>query len=94
MSEIEKGKLFGRTVTYKGFTGTIIAKQLPLQANGMITGYLISVPKPVKTKDPTVEEFDGILKSYADIFKCNPETLGPCVNRIVDETELEFHELD
>lgn len=77
--------------SFMGFHGHIVGKQLPLEANGMKAGYLVSFPKPTQGKGETDEQFQVRLAEYASTFKCNVDTLGPCCNRIILEDEIQWN---
>jgi hypothetical protein len=81
---------FHQPVIYKGFQGYAIAKQLPLEINGMVAGLLVAFPKPKMTREKTAAQLRAELELFAEIFECDPEHLGPCVNRIIPENELTF----
>lgn len=79
---------FHSDAKYKGFNGFVIAKQEPAPINGMVRGWLVAFPKPVKTKIMTDEVWQRTIGKFAEVFECDPDRLGPCINKIIPEDEL------
>lgn len=85
MTDKKKDK-FGKTVYYKGYPGFVLARASLLDSE--VPAYLIAFAKPKKIWGESDESYKSRLKHYAEVFQCNLESLGPCVNRIVTEVEL------
>lgn len=70
-------------VTYKGFKGTVIAKQPSLPGIDEPLAYLVSFGKPANEER---------IPEYIATFGLNSKQLGPSVNRLILTTELEFED--
>lgn len=78
--------------TYKGRVGTIIGRQPPLPSVGQEAMLLLSFAKPSQDKGQSDEDYAKILEDYVETFGLNPEQLGPCVCRMIKESEVIINE--
>jgi len=75
---------FHQSVKFQGYTGFVVA-----QAESTEPSVLVAFPKPDKDRGESNDNYNNRLSNWAATFQCDPEHLGPCVNRIVALSETE-----